>query len=88
MMIIIIAFRGAIRDFSQSPHCVANYLQHLRSSRQGAIMCKSRATRRVLSRTACRVTCHVVRRDSSAIKFDSLNRIYLSFILLAEPLNR
>ena len=30
--------------------------------------------------------CHMVRRDSSAIKFDSLNCIYLNFILLAEPL--
>ena len=34
----------------------------------------------------CRVTSYVVQRDSSAIKFDSLNRIYLSFILSAEPL--
>ena len=32
------------------------------SSGQGAIVCKSRAT--------CCVTCYVVRRDSSAIKFD------------------
>ena len=32
----------------------------------------------------CRVACHVVRRDSSAFK--GWNCIYLSFILLAEPL--
>ena len=29
------------------------------------------------------VLCHVVRRDRSAIKFDRVFRIYLSFILLA-----
>ena len=40
-----------------------------------------------LSRATCRVTCHAVRMDSSATKFDRvLNHIYLSFILLAEPL--
>ena len=30
--IIIIVFRGAIRDFSQFPHSAANCLQHVRSS--------------------------------------------------------
>ena len=31
--------------------------------------------------------CHIVRRDSSAIKFDRVeNHIYFSVILLAEPL--
>ena len=37
--IIIIALKGAIRDFLQSPHCAANCIQHVR-----AILCKSRAT--------------------------------------------
>ena len=46
--IIIIAFKGAIRDFLQSPHCVANHLQHIRSSGPGTIVCKSRATHRAL----------------------------------------
>ena len=32
----------------QSPHCVANCLQHARSNRPGAIMCKSRATHRAV----------------------------------------
>ena len=41
---IIIAFKGAIRDFLQSPHRAANCLQHVRSSGPGAIVCKSRAT--------------------------------------------
>ena len=39
-----------------------------------------------LSRAACRVTCHVVRKDSSAIQYDSVNRIYFCYILLAESL--
>ena len=30
------------------------------------------------------VACHMVQKDSSAIKFDILNRIYFSFILLAD----
>ena len=58
IIIIIIALHGAIQDvllflllfffffffFLQSPHCPANCLQHVRSSGQGAIVCKSRST--------------------------------------------
>ena len=51
--IIIIAFKGAIRDFLQSPHRAANCLQHARSSGPGAIECKSRATHRAL------ITCNM-----------------------------
>ena len=69
LLIIIFAFKGAIRDFLQSPHSAANCLQHVRSSGQGAIVCKSRATHRALITCKCHVTCHLVRRDSSAIKF-------------------
>ena len=90
IMIIIITFKGTIRDFLRSPHCATNCLQvqHVHSSGPGAIVCKSCATHLVLITWKC-FTCHVVRRASSAIKFDkSWNRIYLSFILLAEPLNR
>ena len=43
-IIIIIALKGVIRDFLQSPHCTANPLQHVRSSGPGAIMCRSHAT--------------------------------------------
>ena len=55
----------------QSPHCDANCLQHVRSSGQGATVCKSRATHRTL--ITCNtssayhvqhIVCHVVRRDS------------------------
>ena len=77
MMMMIIAFKGAIRDFLQSPHSAANCLQHVCSSGPGAIVCKSRATHRVLITCTCHVTCHLIRRDSSAIKFD---RVEISFI--------
>ena len=71
-MMIIIVFKGAIRDCLQTPHCAANRLQHVHSSGPGAIVCKSRATHRAL------ITCNMT--------WQSLNRIYLSFILLTEPL--
>ena len=38
------------------------------------------------SHATCRVTRHMVRRDSSAIKFDSWNCVYLSIIILAEQM--
>ena len=76
-LIIIIAFKGAIRDFLQSPHSAANCLHHVRSSGPGATVCKSRATHRALITCKCHVTCHLVRRDSSAIKFD---RVEIAFI--------
>ena len=77
IIIIIIAFKGAIRDFLQSPHSAANCLQHVRSSGPDAIVCKSRATHRTLITCKCHVTCHLVRRDSSAVKFD---RVEIAFI--------
>ena len=36
IIIIIIAFKGTIRDFLQSPHSAANCLQHICSSGPGA----------------------------------------------------
>ena len=77
IIIIIIAFKGAIRDFLQSPHSAANCLQHVRSSGPSATVCKSRATHRALITCKCHVTCHLVRRDSSAVKFD---RVEIAFI--------
>ena len=79
IIIVIIAFKGAIRDFLQSPHCAANCLQHIRSSGPGAIVCKSHATHRTPITCNMSYYCYMVRRDSS-------NCIYLSIILLAEPL--
>ena len=77
IIIVIIAFKDAIRDFLQSPHSAAKHLQHVRSSGPGAIVCKSRATHQALIRCKCHVTCHLVQRDSSAIKFD---RVEIAFI--------
>ena len=57
VIIIIIAFKGAIRDFLQSPHSAANCLQHARSSGPGVIVCKSRATHRAL--ITCNMSCYV-----------------------------
>ena len=74
MITIIIVFKGAIRDFLRSPHSAANCLQH---SGPGATVCKSQATHRALITCKCHVTCHLVRRDSSAIKFD---RVEIAFI--------
>ena len=51
-IIIIIAFKGAIRDFLQSPHSTVNCLQHICSSGPGAIVCKSYATHQRLSRAS------------------------------------
>ena len=76
-IIIIIRFKGSIRDFLQSPHSAANCLRHVRSSGQGTIVCKSRATHTALITCKCHVTCHLVRRDSSAIRFD---RVEIAFI--------
>ena len=39
-----LTLKDAIRDFLQRPHCVANCLRHVRSNKQGAIVCKSHAT--------------------------------------------
>ena len=82
IIIIVIAFKGDIRDFFfffflQSPHSATNCLQHVRSSGPGAVVCKSRAAHRALITCKCHVTCHLVRRDSSAIKFD---RVEIAFI--------
>ena len=77
IIMIIIAFKGAIRDFLQSPHSAANCLQHVHSSGPGAIVCKSRATHRGLITCKCHVTCLLVRRDTSAITFD---RVEIAFI--------
>ena len=53
--IIIIASKGTIRDCY--PHCAANCLQHVRSSGQGAFVCKSLATHRAL--ITCNMSCHL-----------------------------
>ena len=68
LLLIIMAFKGAIRDNLQSPHCAANQLQHVGSSGPSAIVCKSRATHRAL--ITCNMSYYLVQRDSWAVKFD------------------
>ena len=70
IIIIIIVFKGAIRDF----FTISLQSRELSPTRTlkwpGAIVCKSRATHRALITCKCHVTCHLVRRNSSAIKSD------------------
>ena len=65
VIIRIIAFKGTIQDFLQSPHCTVNRRQHVHSSGPGTIICKSHEHIERLSCATCCVTCHVVRRNSS-----------------------
>ena len=52
IIIFIVTFKGAIRDLLQFSHSATDCLQHVRSSGQGAFVCKPRATHRALiSRT-------------------------------------
>ena len=63
-----------IPRFFQSCHCVANCLQHVRSSVPGAIVCKSHAAHQAY------ITCNLLCATwySSAIKFD---RVEITFTL-------
>ena len=51
VLIVMIALKGAITDFLQSPHCFANCLRHESSSGSGAFVCKACAAHKAL--TAC-----------------------------------
>ena len=69
-MIIIIAFKDAIRDFWPSPYCTANRVQHVRSSGPGAIVCKSRATHREL--VTCNMSCYMPPGTKGQLSYLSL----------------
>ena len=87
IIIIIITSKGANPDFVQSPHCAANHLQHVCSSGPDAIMCKSHATHRAL--ITCSMSWYVPSGTKGQLShkvWQSLNHIYFSFILWAEPL--
>ena len=58
IMIRIMTLKGAIRYFSQSPHCSANCLQHVCSSSQGATVCKQCATHQTVYHMQ-HVMCHM-----------------------------
>ena len=69
--------RGAIRDFFQPSYREANSLQHVRSS--GPVRNRVQVTCNTSSAFHVQpAVCHLVRRDSSAIKFD---RVGIAFIL-------
>ena len=55
MMMKMVTLKGVIQDFLPSPHCAANCLEPVRSSGQGAIICKSYVTYRAL--TTCNMVC-------------------------------
>ena len=83
IIIIIITFKGAIRDFLQSPHSAANCVQHVRSSGPG----RKRVQITCYTSSAYHVQHDVLRATwYEGTARQTLNRIYLSFILLAEPL--
>ena len=77
IIIIIIALKGAIRALLQSLHCAANCLQTHTLCWPGRnrvqITCSTWSAYHVPH-----VVCHVVRRDSSAIRFDTVE---IAFIL-------
>ena len=76
----------AIQDLWQSPHCTANCHQHVHSSGPGAIVYKSFAAHRSL--ITYNISCGTWYEGTAQVfKFwQSWNRIYFCFILLAEPL--
>ena len=69
-IIIITAFKGAIQDFYNfliEPRTVSNTCAQVARTQS----CENQVQHiQRLSLATCRVTCHVVRRDSSAIKLD------------------
>ena len=79
MMIIIItiAFKGAIPDFFYNLFTAPRTVSNTYAQVSRAQSCANHVQDiEPLSRATC-VTCHVVRRDSSAIKF---GRVLLAFI--------
>ena len=76
IIIIIIVFKGAIRDFYNlltAPRIVSN--THAQVAQAQSCANHMQHIER-LSRATC-VTCHLVRRDSSAIEFD---RVEIAFM--------
>ena len=70
LIILIIAFKGAIQNILQSPHCTTKCFQHVSSSGWAQSCANHVQHIECLSRLTCHDTCHVVRKDGSAIKFD------------------
>ena len=63
--------------FIRSPHCATNRLQHVRSSGEGGIVCRSRATHRPLITGSMCATWY-----EGTAQLLSLNHIYYSLFFL------
>ena len=71
-LLIVIAFKGAIRDFFDNLLTAARTVSSTYAQVDRAHLCANHVQHiERLSRATCRATCHVVRRDSSAIEFCS-----------------
>ena len=85
IIMIIIAFKGAIRDSLQSPHCTANCPQHVSSSGPGAIVYKSRAAHRAL--ITCKMSCATWYEGTAQLSsLTELKSHLFELYSLAEPL--
>ena len=63
------------RFFLQSPHCAENRIQHVRSSGHAQHIER-------LSRATCRATCHVVRKNSSDVKFGTVEIAFIRALFI------
>ena len=71
IIIIIIAFKGANLDFFNTLLTAPRTVSNMHAQVARAQSCVNHVKHiQHSSRVTCRVTCHVVRRDSSAVKFD------------------
>ena len=78
MIMIKIAFKGAIRDFFDNLQTAPRTVSNTYTLVAWAQLCTNFVQHiQRLSHATCRVKCHVVRRDSSAVKSD---RVEIAFI--------
>ena len=78
IIIIIIALKGSIRDFFYNLLTAPRTASNTYAEVAWALSCANYVQHiEHLSRATRRVTCHVVRRDSSAVKFD---KVEIAFI--------
>ena len=82
-MVITMTPNGTIQEFSTTPHCVGKCLQHVRSSGQRTVVCKSTDPAVITYHMLC-ATCYI----GTAHLLTFHNCIYLSFVSLAETINR
>ena len=87
IIIVIIALKGAIWDFYNlltAPRTVSNTYAQVAWRRRSCVQITCNTSSAYPVQPA---VCHLVQRDSSAIKCDSSNCIYFSFILLTGTIN-